>query len=193
MEILNDSKGFLLFFMSCLTAQNKHAMVFTSERLTLSKFTTKDAPFFYELANDPDFITYIGNRNIQTILDAEKYIMDNIIPSYSLHDFGFYTVQLKNHNKSIGMCGLIKRDWMEYIEIGYAFLPEHRGKGYAIEASIATKEFAKESLGIDTLAAITDVNNEKSGNLLNRLGLEYSRLINYPGENKKCKLYLEKS
>lgn len=168
-------------------------MELKSERLILSEFTKKDASFFYELANDPDFIKYIGDRDVNSVLDAEKYIADNIIPSYTLHGFGFYCVRLKENGALIGMCGLIKRDWMDYIEIGFAFLSQYRGKGYAIEASIVTKEYAKEKLGIPALAAITDVNNEKSGNLLNRLGLEFARLINYPGDNKECRLYLEKN
>ena len=166
-------------------------MVFESERLTLVKFTKDDAPFFYDLANDPDWIKYIGNRNIKTIIDAEEYLNKNIIPSYEKFGFGFYTVRLKEENTPIGMCGLIKRDWMDYVEIGYAFLPQYRGKGYAIESSIATKKYAKEKLKIDLLAAITDVENERSGNLLNRLGFKFSKLISYPGEDKKCKLYLE--
>ncbi len=168
-------------------------MELKSKRLILSEFTKNDASFFYELANDPDFIKYIGDRNVNTVLDAEKYIAENIIPSYTLHGFGFYIVRLKENGTSIGMCGLIKRDWMDYVEIGFAFLTKYRGKGYAIESSIVTKEYAKENVGISTLSAITDVNNEKSGNLLKRLGLEFSRLIKYPGENRKCKLYLEKN
>lgn len=163
-----------------------------SERLILKEFTKSDAPFFYHLVNDPAWKQYIGDRNINSIIDAESYLEDKIIPSYKKFGFGFYVVNLKDNNTSIGMCGLIKRDWMDYVEIGYAFLAEYRGKGYAIESSIATKNYAKTHLGITTIAAITDVDNEKSGNLLNRLRLEYIRLISYPGENKKCKLYLEK-
>jgi len=143
------------------------------------------------LVNEPAWKQYIGDRNVHTILDAEKYLEDNIIPSYKKFGFGFYIVQLKEDNSSIGMCGLIKRDWMDYVEIGYAFLAQYRGKGYAIESSIATKKHAKEKLAISKIAAITDVDNEKSSNLLNRLGLEFARLISYPGENKKCRLYLE--
>jgi len=163
-----------------------------SERLILSEFTKNDASFFYELVNDPAWKQYIGDRNVNTILAAEKYLEDNVIPSYDTFGFGFYIVKLKEDNTSIGMCGLIKRDWMDYVEIGYAFLAEYRGKGYAIESSIATKNYAKEKLNIPQIAAITDIDNEKSGNLLNRLGLEFARLISYPGENKKCRLYLEK-
>ena len=166
-------------------------MKIRTKRLTLSKFTINDAPFFYNLVNDPDWIKYIGDRNIKTIIDAEEYLKKNIIPSYEKFGFGFYVVRLTEEKTPIGMCGLIKRDWMDYVEIGYAFLTQFRGKGYAIESSIATKKYAKEKLEIDSLAAITDVENEKSGNLLNRLGFKFSKLISYPGEDKKCKLYLE--
>ena len=167
-------------------------MELKSERLILSEFTKNDASFFYQLVNEPAWKQYIGDKNVHTILDAEKYLENNIIPSYKKFGFGFYVVMLKEDNTSIGMCGLIKRDWMDYVEIGFAFLAQYRGKGYAIESSIATKKYAKEKLAISQIAAITDIDNEKSGNLLNRLGLEFDRLISYPGENKKCKLYLEK-
>lgn len=167
-------------------------MLISSNRLHLSEFSLKDASFFFELVNDPDWIKYIGDRNIKTISDSEDYLKNKIIPSYKQFGFGFYVVRLKESNLPIGMCGLIKRDWMSYVEIGYAFLNKHRSKGYAIEASIATKKYAKEEIGISKIAALTDVDNEKSGNLLNRLGLEFERLISYPGEQKKCKLYLEK-
>ena len=166
-------------------------MILTSERLILSKFTKDDAPFFYELANDPDFIKYIGDRNVNTILDAEKYLTDKIIPSYKKFEFGFYIVRLKEDNTPIGMSGFIKRDWMDYIEVGYAFLTKSRGKGYAIESCIAIKKYAKDHLKIAKLAAITDIHNDRSGNLLEKLGFEYNRLITYPGEDFKCKLYLE--
>jgi ribosomal-protein-alanine N-acetyltransferase len=167
-------------------------MIIESERLILSEFTKNDASFFYKLVNDPAWKQYIGDRNVNTILGAEKYLEENIIPSYDKFGFGFYIVKLKEDNTSIGMCGLIKRDWMDYVEIGYAFLAEYRRKGYAIESSIATKKYAKEKLHIIQLAAITDVDNVKSGVLLNRLGLEFTKLISYPGQNKKCRLYLEK-
>jgi len=167
-------------------------MELKSERLILSEFTKNDASFFHQLVNEPAWKQYIGDKNVHTILDAEKYLENNIIPSYQKFGFGFYVVTLKEDNTSIGMCGLIKRDWMDYVEIGYAFLAQYRGKGYAIESSVATKKYAKEKLAISQIAAITDVDNEKSGNLLNRLGFKFDRLISYPGENKKCKLYLEK-
>ena len=163
-----------------------------TDRLTLTEFTKNDATFFYNLVNEPAWKKYIGDRNVNSIKDAETYLTEKIIPSYQQHGFGFYIVSIKNDNIPIGMCGLIKRNWMDYIEIGYAFLSTYRGKGFALEASIATKKYAKTHLGIHKLAAITNVNNDRSSNLLQKLGFEYNRLITYPGEETKCKLYLEK-
>ena len=167
-------------------------MILASERLTLEEFTTNDASFFYNLVNDPDWIKYIGDRNVKTIADAEEYLTTKIIPSYQQFGFGFYIVRLKESKIPVGLCGLIKRDWLDHVDIGYAFLAQYRGNGYAIEAGIATKHYAKEQLGIHQLAAITDIHNQRSGNLLEKLGFEYNRLISYPGEDNKCKLYLEK-
>ena len=45
-----------------------------TERLTLSELESKDAPFVFELYNDPDFIKYIGDRGIGSISDGEKFI-----------------------------------------------------------------------------------------------------------------------
>ncbi len=166
-------------------------MVFQTERLTLSEFSTSDASFFYELVNDPAWIKYIGDRNVNTHFQAQIYLEEKIIPSYQKFGFGFYVVRLKNEKIAIGMCGLIKRDWMEFVEIGYGFLPGFRGKGYAFEAGIATMKYAKEIHQIKKLAAITSTNNTNSSILLERLGLHFDSLITYPGEEKKCKLYLE--
>lgn len=144
------------------------------------------------MVNDPAWIQHIGDRNINTIADAEKYLEKKIIPSYQELGFGFYIVRLKKEKTPIGMCGLVKRNWMQYVDIGYAFLPNFRGKGYALEAGKATIKHAKENLQISKLAAITSVNNNKSSKLLERLGLEFDRLITHPDEAEKCKLYLEK-
>ena len=167
-------------------------MTIETERLTISNFTLKDAPFFYELVNDPDWLHYIGDRNVKTIEDAKKYLRENIIKSYTKNGFGFYIVRLKDTKNPIGTCGLIKRDWMDFVEIGYAFLPKYRGKGFALEASVKVKNYAKKTLHIKRLSAITNIDNDRSGNLLHKLGFLHEKNIEYPEENKMCKLYLDK-
>ena len=167
-------------------------MLLETKRLALFKFTKEDASFLFELVHDPKWIKHIGNKSIHSLLDAEKYIESTIIPCYETLGFGLYVVKLKGQDTAIGLCGLLKRDWMEHVEIGYGFLTLYRRKGYAIEASTAIQNYAKVHLGIGSLAAITGVHNEKSNSLLDRLGMHFNRLISYPGETKKYKLYLNK-
>ena len=164
-------------------------MILETERLVLSELSLNDAPFFYELVNDPAWIEFIGDRDVKTLSDAENYLSTKIIPSYKINGFGFYLVSSKNKNESIGISGLIDREGLENIDVGYAFLPEFRGKGYAYEATKSVLSYAKNTLQIKPVIAITNVDNIKSCQLLERLGLKFDKIIQLPDNPVKCKLY----
>ena len=117
------------------------------------------------LVNSPSWIRFIGERNIKTVGDAEQYIESGPAKSYALNGFGLNCIVLSDGNIPIGMCGLIKRDSLEDVDIGFAFLPEYEGKGFAFESSIVVLSQAR-SLGIKRLVAITLPENEKSVRLL---------------------------
>jgi ribosomal-protein-alanine N-acetyltransferase len=164
-------------------------MILETERLIISEISIEDAPFFYDLVNDPEWIQFIGDRNVKTIADAENYLSTKIIPSYKKNGFGFYLVSIKSKNLPIGISGLIDRDGLEYIDVGYALLPEFRSKGYAFEATKAVLTFAKNDLQIDPIIAITNVDNKKSCKLLERLGLRFDKIIQLEDDAVKCRLY----
>ena len=109
--------------------------------------------------------------------DAEKYIADRIVKSYIDHGLGLYLVELKTSGTAIGLCGLIKRDTLDDIDIGFAFLPEYNGFGYAFEAAISTLQFAFESLEINRLVAITTPDNINSIKLLEKIGMQFEKKI----------------
>ena len=94
----------------------------------------------------------------------------------------------KEDKRSVGMCGLIKRDTLETPDIGFAFLPEYCGKGYALEIATATVEYAK-SLGISKLAAITIDENTRSIQLLEKIGLQFVKKIVLPPSGQEVRLY----
>ena len=164
-------------------------MILKTERLNLTEFKVSDAPFFYELLNDPAFIEFIGDRNIKSVSNAEKYLSERIIPSYVKNGFGFYLVSTNDNNVPIGMSGIVDREGLDHIDVGFAFLPNFRGKGYAFEATDAVMKYAKNILKINPILAITSTNNVKSINLLERLGLHYDRLIQLPNDTEKIKLF----
>ena len=164
-------------------------MFLKTARLILTEFKISDAPFFYELLNDPAFIEFIGDRNIKSVSDAEKYLSERIIPSYAKNGFGFYLVSTNKNNIPIGMSGIIDREGLDHIDVGFAFLSKFRGKGYAFEATDAVMKYATDTLKINPIVAITSINNVKSINLLERLGLHYDKLIQLPNETEKIKLF----
>lgn len=164
-------------------------MILKTERLNLTEFKITDASFFYELVNDPAFLEFIGDRNVKSISDAEKYLSDRIIPSYAKNGFGFYLVSTNGNNAPIGMSGIIDREGLDHIDVGFAFLSKSRGKGYAFEATDAVMKYATNTLKINPIVAITNTNNVKSINLLERLGLHFDKWIQLPQETEKIKLF----
>lgn len=108
---------------------------------------------------------------------------------YARHGFGLYATELKESGTVIGMCGLVKRDGLDDVDIGFAFLPEYRSQGYAYEAAAATMAYARETLGLERVAAITSQDNNSSGRLLEKVGLRFERLIQMPNDGEWLRLY----
>ncbi|WOG30126.1 GNAT family N-acetyltransferase [Endozoicomonas sp. 8E] len=153
-----------------------------TERLTLREFELSDVEFMYELMNSPLYIKNIGDRNINSIEDARSFLVSKIISSYKKNGYGLYAVVLKESNQVIGMSGLVRRDNLPSTDIGFGFLPEFMGKGYAYEASERVMKYAKNKLALNPILAITIKENERSIKLLNKLGLLYESVINWEGE-----------
>ncbi|TPN89108.1 GNAT family N-acetyltransferase [Aquimarina algicola] len=152
-------------------------MILETERLLLREFTIDDADFILELVNTPQWLKYIGDKGVKTLNDAEKYLKEGPITSYRDNGFGLWLVQLKNTNIAIGMCGLVNRNTLDHIDIGFAMLPDYSKKGYGFEIASATLNYAKNSLNIDKVIAITDPNNIASIQLLNKLGLHFEKTL----------------
>ncbi|MFH4964746.1 GNAT family N-acetyltransferase [Gaetbulibacter sp. M235] len=148
-----------------------------TNRLVISKISLEDAPFFLKLVNTPNWIKYIGDRNLKTIKDAEVYLTNGILKSYKELGFGFYKLQNKFDNESIGICGLVKREQLEEVDFGFAFLPEFEGQGFGFEASTAILKLAQEKFQLKKLLAITLPINSNSVKLLEKLGFTYEKKV----------------
>ena len=156
--------------------------VIETERLILREFDTTDSEFIIKLLNTEGWLRYIGDRFVKDPKQGVEFIEGRLRPSYSEYGFGFYLVELKSNKEPLGMCGLVKRDGLDNVDIGYAFLPENFGKGYAYESSFAVVEFAKRKLKLKALDSITMSSNEPSIKLLERLGFSFEKNILLKGE-----------
>ena len=163
--------------------------VLETERLLLRYLSSEDAEFILELLNEPSFIRNIGDRGVRTIEDANSYIVNGPVASYAKNGFGLCLVKLKETNESIGMCGLIRRDTLEDVDIGYAFLPKFWSKGYAVESAQAVKEYAKNVIGLDRIVAITDPENEGSIRVLEKIGLKFEKMVKLSEDDIDLKLF----
>jgi RimJ/RimL family protein N-acetyltransferase len=160
-----------------------------TERLTLRKLTTDDAPFLLKLLNEPSFIQNIGDRNVRTIEDACNYALNGPIASYELHGFGLYLVELKETREPIGISGLVKRDSLPDADIGFAFLPDFWRRGYAVESALAVRQYALDVLGLERFLAIVNPANAGSIRVLEKIGLGYDRMIRVTPDAPEICLY----
>lgn len=148
-----------------------------TDRLRISKFTLDDAPFILEITNSPGWLTYIGDRNIHSINDAGKYLKNDPLLSYQTFGFGLFKVSIKDSNHPIGICGFKKRAELEFPDLGFAFLPDFEGKGFAFESSNALLNWVDSNFDHQKILAITLNENHRSISLLQRLG--FSQIIKY--------------
>ena len=163
--------------------------VLETQRLFLRRFSLEDAAFVLELVNDPAWLEHIGDRNVRTLEDARAYLHRGALAMYESVGFGMYVVSLKNSGESIGTCGLIKRDALDDIDIGFAFLPQFRGRGFALESAAAVLEHGKRTLGLKRIVAIVSAANHRSIRILERIGLQFERMLRLPAEDEEIALY----
>ncbi len=163
--------------------------ILETERLFIREFTPDDAPYILEQLTTEEWLRFIGDRKVYDLAAARNYLVSHLIPGYTEKGFGFYAVDLKSNGKTIGMCGLVKRDELEDIDIGFAFLPAYFGKGYAYESARAVLSYAFEQLKKERICAITLAENQSSIHLLKKLGLEYKKQVLFSDPHEELMLF----
>ena len=160
-----------------------------SKNLLLRLPDITDAAMILALFNQQDCLRFIGDKNIKSIGDAENYITEKFLSLYKAYGFCLYVVCQKSSDTAIGLCGLIKRDELEDVDIGFAILSNHQGKGYVTEAAMAVKNHAFDTLGLKRLVGITDKDNKGSSRVLEKIGLVFERNFKLHVKEKEIKLY----
>jgi RimJ/RimL family protein N-acetyltransferase/protein tyrosine phosphatase (PTP) superfamily phosphohydrolase (DUF442 family) len=160
-----------------------------TERLRLRRLDADDAPFVLRLVNEPSWLRFIGDRGVHDLDGARRYIAAGPQRLYASHGFGLFLVERRSDGLPLGMCGLIKRDTLPDVDIGFAFLPEHWSQGYAREAAEATLRYAREQHRLPRVIAITSLDNVASGRLLERIGLQLESTVRLTGSNEEVRLF----
>ena len=151
--------------------------ILETERLTLRELDKEcDAAFTCELLNSPKFLKYIGDREVRTIEQAADFIENRYAASYREHGYGLWAVDLKRNGTPIGICGFVRRDTLPGPDLGFAFLPEFERQGYGHESAKAVLDHGRDTLGFKEVWAITSMDNDASGSLLEKLGFTYQKM-----------------
>ena len=159
--------------------------ILETERLIVREIVAEDDEFILDLLNQPSFIKYIGDRHVRSREEAREFIENRYRSSYRAHGYGLYTVESKETGAPLGMCGFVRRETLPAADIGFAFLPQFEGRGYAFESASAMMNYGREVLGFKRVLAITSLDNESSGRLLGKLGFKFDGVKTIGGEELK--------
>ena len=165
---------------------------FESERLLIRPTLEQDAELIYQLMNTPKFIKYVGDREIYSIEDAEKYIQIKMLPQLNTLGYSSYSLITKAEGAKIGTCGLYNRAGVDGIDIGFGLLPQYEGLGYAYESAHRLIKAAFEEFELEEIKAITSKENISSQRLLETLGLEMTGTTKLPDEDHEILPYIKK-
>jgi RimJ/RimL family protein N-acetyltransferase len=174
------------------TAKNGNILavkILETKRLVLRRLTASDAAFILELLNEPAFLENIGDRGARTLADARRYIARGPVASYRKFGFGLYLAERKDSGTAIGICGLLKRESLDDVDIGFAFLRRYWSQGYARESAAAVMHYGWTKLRLPRIVAITKPTNQASIALLEKLGLRFEKSIPLPDHGGEKKLF----
>ena len=170
-------------------AMSANVMILETNRLSLRCLSVDDADFILQLLNEPSFIQNIGDRGVRTIEDARAYILKGPIASYEKHGFGLWLIEAKEPEARIGICGLLKRDVLADVDLGYALLPEFWSRGFALESVSAVLSYARDTLGLKRVVAVVNAENQSSIRLLEKMGFEFERMVRLSEDADEIKLF----
>ncbi|WP_163324381.1 GNAT family N-acetyltransferase [Draconibacterium mangrovi] len=167
----------------------KSYLTFETPRLILRPVQESDALFILRLFRSENWLKYIGERGIHSADEARTYIREKMYPQLKKEGYGNYVVIRKTDNASIGTCGLFDREGLEGIDIGFAFLPEFEGQGYAFEAAERLKKAGIVDFKIKNITAITAKYNLRSQRLLEKLGMRFTKHVTLPNDTEEIMFY----
>jgi RimJ/RimL family protein N-acetyltransferase len=153
-----------------------HTTILTTPRLYLRQFTIDDAPLILAL-NTPNVLKFVHERLPNDEEDAKQIIANIIIPQYELYQLGRFAVHVKEDNRFVGWCGLKYVKEESEIDLGYRFMENEWGKGFATEAATACLQFGFNERNLETIIGRAHIDNIASQKVLQKAGMIYEKNI----------------
>ncbi len=164
------------------------AFALETPRLALRELALADAGFILRLVNEPAWRRFIGDPGVRSLDGARAYV-ERVRGSYARHGFGLWRVELKDGGTPVGLAGLLKREALDDVDVGFAFLEEHRGRGYATEAAGAVLAHGRRAFGLERVVAVASPGNAASIRVLEKLGFRFERMVALQPGGDEVQLY----
>jgi len=161
--------------------------VLQTTRCTISLLTLEHSQFILELVNSPSWLRYIGDRNVHSIRDAENYLDNGLLKSQREFGFSYYVVS--HNNVPIGVCGFLKKPYLDHVDFGFAYLEQYQGKGFGYEAGTAILDYGIKTFQFAIIDAICLPHNKPSNGLLKKLGFQFTKMVLVPEDKQELCLY----
>ncbi len=151
-------------------------MQLETNRLIMRPFEETDAEGLFLLDSNPEVMKYVGGV-VSTEIEQSRQMIEFIQNQYKENGVGRLAIIEKSSNTLIGWSGLKyltkEINGMKNVyELGYRFLPEYWGKGYATETAIAALNYAFNEIKTDVVYAMAVTENTGSNRVLQKLGFE---------------------
>jgi RimJ/RimL family protein N-acetyltransferase len=163
--------------------------VIRSKRLDLRELELRDDEFILRLLNEASFLRFIGDKGVRTLSDARDYISQGPMDSYRRFGFGLYLTSLRGKDVPIGICGLVKREGLADVDVGFALLSQYCSRGYASESAAAVLAYGKQQLKLQRIVAITAPDNHASIAVLEKIGLTFERMVRLSEHSPELKMF----
>lgn len=149
-------------------------IIFETERLTVRFFNGSDFENYYALQGNPVVMQYI--RPARTREESDSFLAEKILPSAKTDYRGYWAVELKDSKEFIGCFVIIPLpDDPAKTQMGYSFLPEYWGKGYATEVARKGVDYFYHRTPLPEIYGVTETANEASQNVLKKAGFSFHR------------------
>jgi ribosomal-protein-alanine N-acetyltransferase len=169
-------------------------MQIETERLILRRFTPDDAEEYFPLVADPEVNRYTGQSLVQTIDQVRQILLDYPIRDYEVIGYGRMACIEKSTGRLIGFSGMKYLSDFQAPDVGYRFVQNAWGKGYATESASVLMQQCIRDFSLRRVIGLVDRNNGGSSNVLKKLGLSFEREIkldSYPTNLDLYALHIE--
>lgn len=164
-------------------------MKLETERVIIREANLDDAPFILKLLNEKSYIEMIRDSGVRSEAEARTYIEEKYIHSYRTNGFGLFVVETRQNPGPVGICGFVKRAGLNVPDLGFALLEKEEGQGFIFESAKAVLEYGRKVLNLSEVGAITTRDNQRSVNILVKLGFSFQEKMTLPGDTKEFEFY----